>query len=82
MHMFLGVFDDINSDIHSVARKLLGRIKLPNISMCKITIEALMTNLDEHPQDEQDIISVMYCMGKGHGTYILCSVNEFLQQDQ
>lgn len=80
MHMFLGMFDDINSDIRSAARKFLGRIKLPSISMFKMTIEALMTNLDKHPQDEQDIISVMYCMGKSHGTYILCSVNEFVQQ--
>jgi len=35
MHMFLGMFDDINSDIRSAARKLLGRIKLPSISMFK-----------------------------------------------
>ena len=79
MHMFLGMFNDVKSDICSAARKILGRIKLPSISMFKMTIEALMTNLDKHPQDEQDIISIMSCMGKNHGTYVLCSTNEFVQ---
>lgn len=80
MHMFLGMLEDINSDIRSAARKLLCQMKLPSISMFKMTVEALMTNLDKHPQDEQDIIFVMYCMGKIHGTYVVCSANEFVQQ--
>ncbi|GLJ23248.1 hypothetical protein SUGI_0439750 [Cryptomeria japonica] len=80
MHMFLGMLEDINADIRSGARRLLGHMKLPSISMFKMSFNALIENLDKHPQDEKDIISVMYHIGKTHSTFVVCSSNEFVQK--
>ncbi|KAH9303046.1 hypothetical protein KI387_014629, partial [Taxus chinensis] len=80
MHMFLGMLEDINADIRSGARRVLSHMKLPRISIFRMSIEALMANLDKHPQDKQDIISVMYHTGKIHSTFVLCSAKEFVQQ--
>jgi len=69
---------------HSPPKKIhLDRGLDVNTHNCvdEMTIDALMTNLDKHPQDEQDIISVMYCM-RQKPWHILCSANEFVQQDQ
>ncbi|KAF0903970.1 hypothetical protein E2562_030102 [Oryza meyeriana var. granulata] len=68
MHMFLGLLVDMNALIRDATRKILGLVKLPKLQMFKSAIDVLITSLEKH-QEEQEIYSVLFSVGKNHGNF-------------
>ncbi|XP_050203523.1 protein SIEL isoform X2 [Mercurialis annua] len=66
MHMFLGTLVDINDVIRSSARKVFKLMKLSNLELFQLSIDSLLENLDMYPQDEDDVFSVLFYMGRSH----------------
>ncbi|XP_040378112.1 protein SIEL isoform X2 [Oryza brachyantha] len=68
MHMFLGLLVDMNALIRDATRKILGLVNLPKLQMFKSAIDVLITSLEKH-QEEQEIYSVLFSVGKNHGNF-------------
>uniref|UniRef100_A0A0E0KC50 Uncharacterized protein n=1 Tax=Oryza punctata TaxID=4537 RepID=A0A0E0KC50_ORYPU len=68
MHMFLGLLVDMNALIRDATRKILGLVNLPKLQMFKSAINVLITSLEKH-QEEQEIYSVLFSVGKNHGNF-------------
>ncbi|XP_060674160.1 protein SIEL isoform X1 [Ziziphus jujuba] len=80
MHMLLGSLVDKNSTIRSATRKILILVKLPVFKLFKLTVDALLENLETYPQDEADAFSILFHIGRNHGRFVLCIIEEISQQ--
>ncbi|KAI3989388.1 hypothetical protein MKX01_016588 [Papaver californicum] len=80
MHMFLGTLVDTSTLIRRAARKVLGLLKLPFMKIFKSSINGLLTNLETYPEDEADIFSVLFYMGRNHGSFAVSFVTEVSQE--
>ncbi|OVA17210.1 hypothetical protein BVC80_1837g4 [Macleaya cordata] len=80
MHMFLGTLVDANPLIRSAARNVLRLVKLPIMEIFKSSIDGLLTNLETYPEDEADIFSVLFNMGRNHGKFAVSYVKEMSQE--
>ncbi|KAI3841129.1 hypothetical protein MKX03_007857 [Papaver bracteatum] len=76
MHMFLGTLVDTSTLIRCAARKVLRLLKLPLMKIFKSSINGLLTNLETYPEDEADIFSVLFYMGRNHGNLAVSFVTE------
>lgn len=76
MHMFLGTLLDSNKFIRSATRKILKLVKLRNIELFRLSFDSLVENLEKHPQDEADIFSVLFHIGRNHGKFVVSTINE------
>ncbi|XP_057953512.1 protein SIEL [Malania oleifera] len=76
MHMFLSSLVDNSTLIRSGARKILRLIHLPNFDMFKSCIDGLQENLEMYPQDEADVLSVLFKIGQMHGNFVLCIIKD------
>ncbi|KAI3865321.1 hypothetical protein MKX03_037299 [Papaver bracteatum] len=80
MHMFLGTLVDASTLIRHAARKVLRLLKLPYMKIFKSSINGLLTNLTTYPEDEADIFSVLFYMGRNHGSFAIIFVTEVSQE--
>ncbi|RZC63273.1 hypothetical protein C5167_025054 [Papaver somniferum] len=80
MHMFLGTLVDTSTLIRRAARKVLCLLKLPFMKIFKSSINGLLTNLETYPEDEADIFSVLFYMGRNHGNFAVSFVTELSQE--
>ncbi|MCL7029626.1 hypothetical protein MKW94_020259 [Papaver nudicaule] len=80
MHMFLGTLVDASTLIRCAARKVLRLLKLPFMKIFKSSINGLLTNLETYPEDEADIFSVLFYMGRNHGSFAVSFVTEVSQE--
>ncbi|KAG7965208.1 hypothetical protein I3843_09G212000 [Carya illinoinensis] len=80
MHMFLGSLMDGNMSIRSATRKILKLVKLPNLETFKLSVDGLIDNLERHPQDEADIFSVLFHIGRNHGKFGVSIINEVFEE--
>ncbi|KAJ0087630.1 hypothetical protein Patl1_31437 [Pistacia atlantica] len=80
MHMFLGTLVDKNALVRSAARKILRSVKVPNADFFKLFVDGLLENLKIYPQDEADIFSVLFYIGRNHGNFAVCIVREVSQE--
>ncbi|KAI3916408.1 hypothetical protein MKW92_029014 [Papaver armeniacum] len=80
MHMFLGTLVDASTLIRHAARKVLRLLKLPFMKIFKSSINGLLTNLTTYPEDEADIFSVLFYMGRNHGSFAVSFVTEVSQE--
>ncbi|KAF5476340.1 hypothetical protein F2P56_008068 [Juglans regia] len=80
MHMFLGSLMDGNMSIRSATRKILKLVKLPNIETFKLSVDGIIDNLERHPQDEADIFSVLFHIGRNHGKFGMSIINEVFKE--
>ncbi|KAF6134760.1 hypothetical protein GIB67_002161 [Kingdonia uniflora] len=55
--------------IRRTARSILQVMKMVVEKIFKSSIEGLLTNLERYPEDEADIFSVLFSIGKSHGTF-------------
>ncbi|XP_050381855.1 protein SIEL [Argentina anserina] len=80
MHMFLGTLVDCNTLTRSAARKILKLAKLPDLKLFRSTIDTLLDNLDMFPQDEEDILNVLFHIGRNHGKFVVRIIKEVSHQ--
>ncbi|VVA14332.1 PREDICTED: integrator complex subunit 4 [Prunus dulcis] len=80
MHMFLGTLVDNDTLIRSSARKILKLAKLQKLKLFRLTIDALLENLERHPQDEADVLSVLFHIGRNHGKFVVRIIEEVFPQ--
>ncbi|XP_020526247.1 protein SIEL isoform X3 [Amborella trichopoda] len=80
MHMFLGMLVDNNPSIRCETRKLLRKMKLPDLKVFKTSVQGLLMNLERYPEDEPDILSVIYYVGKSHKKLSIYFAKEFAQE--
>ncbi|XVE97156.1 hypothetical protein REPUB_Repub02eG0286900 [Reevesia pubescens] len=76
MHRFLSTLFDSYSIIRSATRKILKLAKLPNLELFKLCIDDLIGNLETYPQDEVDVFSVLFHIGRNHGKFTVCFIEE------
>ncbi|XP_028111999.1 LOW QUALITY PROTEIN: protein SIEL-like [Camellia sinensis] len=69
MHMFLSTLVDSSALVRSAARNVLRVIKLNDIAMFKLSVDGLLENLEMYPQDEADVFSVIFNIGRCHGNF-------------
>ncbi|KZV48740.1 integrator complex subunit 4 [Dorcoceras hygrometricum] len=80
LHMVKSCLMDGSAMIRSASRKVIQSIKLPKLKMFRLCTEALMKNLELYPLDEADVFSVLYKIGRTHGKYVACIIQEVLQE--
>ncbi|KAJ0088067.1 hypothetical protein Patl1_31451 [Pistacia atlantica] len=80
MHMFLGTLVDKNALVRSAARKILRSVKVPNVDFFKLFVDGLLENLKIYPQDEADIFSILFYIGRNHGNFAVCIIREVSQE--
>lgn len=80
MHMFLSLLVDVDPSIRSAARHLLRAMKLPDLEIFRSSINGLLANLETYPEDEADIFSVLFIIGKSHGASVVGFIKELVQE--
>lgn len=76
MHMFLGALVDVNSSIRFTARKVLRLTKLRDLPMFKLAADKLIQSLEIYPQDESDVLSLIFDIGRSHGSFAVSITKE------
>ncbi|KAK6943423.1 hypothetical protein RJ641_024525 [Dillenia turbinata] len=80
MHMFLATLLDNSTSIRSATRKVLKFIKLHDKSMFESCVEGLLENLERYPQDEADVLSALFNVGRSHGTFAISLIEAFFEE--
>ncbi|XP_022767812.1 protein SIEL isoform X2 [Durio zibethinus] len=76
MHSFLSTLFDSCSVIRSATRKILKLAKLMKLELFKLCIDGLLGNLETYPQDEVDVFSVLFHIGRNHGKFTVLMIEE------
>ncbi|KAK9102154.1 hypothetical protein Sjap_019408 [Stephania japonica] len=76
MHILLGTLVDNNTLIRRSARNFLKKLKLQTIGIFKSAISGLLTNLEVNPEDEDDIFSVIFHVGRSRAKFASGFVND------
>ncbi|KAJ8898908.1 hypothetical protein K2173_008401 [Erythroxylum novogranatense] len=80
MHMFLGTLFDKNYQIRSAARRIIKLVTLPKLEFFRLCINGLLENLERYPQDEPDVFSTLFYIGKNHGKFAGHIIKEVSQE--
>ncbi|CAH1418711.1 unnamed protein product [Lactuca virosa] len=80
MHMFLGALIDMNSSIRFTARKVLRLTKLHDLILFKLVVDSLIQSLEKYPQDEIDVLSLVFDIGRNHGSFAISIIKEFFPE--
>lgn len=82
VHMFLGTLVDMNSSIRFAARKVLRLTNFDELSMFKLVADSLIQSLQIYPQDEPDVLSLIFDIGRSHGSLAVSITKEiFLEME-
>ncbi|KAA8517473.1 hypothetical protein F0562_017766 [Nyssa sinensis] len=76
MLMFLGTLVDSSAFVRSVARRILRSTKLYNLAIFKLSVDGLLESLEMYQQDEGDIFSVLFNIGRSHGNFAVSIIKE------
>ncbi|OAE21426.1 hypothetical protein AXG93_3506s1000 [Marchantia polymorpha subsp. ruderalis] len=79
-YFFLGVLEDSRSEIRKAGHDLLSTITLPSISTFQVTIRAILTSFEKHPEDEESLFTTLEKLGLSHAGYTECIISELLQE--
>ncbi|KAF7825483.1 protein SIEL [Senna tora] len=79
MHMFLGVLVDNCMEVRYAARKILKLAKLNNL-MFKSSIDALLGSLCIYPQDEADVFSALFHIGRNRKKFVAFITKEVFEE--
>lgn len=82
MHMFLGTLVDNCISIRSATRKVLQVSKLSSSKLFESSANALLESLEIYPQDEAHVLSVLFNIGKHHGSFAACFINKHVHELQ
>ncbi|XP_020574416.1 protein SIEL [Phalaenopsis equestris] len=77
MHMFLSLLNDVGAITRLATRKLLLFVKLPKLEIFKAAINSLLTNLERHAEEEEDVFFVLFCIGISNAKFALKLAEEF-----
>lgn len=80
MHMFLSTLVDSNLFVRTAARKVLKVAKLNQMAIFRLCTDGLLENLEMHPQDEADVLSVLFSMGRNHGNFTVKAIEAVLDE--
>ncbi|XWS55469.1 hypothetical protein CRYUN_Cryun09bG0002800 [Craigia yunnanensis] len=80
MHRFLSTLFDNSSVIRSATRKILKLAKLSKLELFRLCIDGLLGNLETYPQDEVDVFSVLFHIGRNHGKFTVHMIEEVSPQ--
>nr|GEV13805.1 hypothetical protein [Tanacetum cinerariifolium]GEY73712.1 hypothetical protein [Tanacetum cinerariifolium] len=80
MHMFLGTLADMNASIRITARKVLRLTKLHDLPLFELVADSLIQSLESYPQDEPDVLSLMFDMGRSHGSFAVSIAKEIFSE--
>ncbi|PKU70633.1 protein SIEL isoform X1 [Dendrobium catenatum] len=78
MHMFLGLLNDVNAIIRFATRKLLLLVEFPKFEIFKAAINSILTNLERHPEEEEDVFFILFCIGISNAKLALKLAKEFV----
>ncbi|KAD1046740.1 hypothetical protein E3N88_43372 [Mikania micrantha] len=79
---FLGTLVDMNSSIRITSRKVLRLTKFDNMPMFKLAVDNLIHSLEMYPQDEPDVLFVIFGIGRNHGRFAASITEEtFLEME-
>ncbi|KAL8259226.1 hypothetical protein R6Q59_027179 [Mikania micrantha] len=82
LHMFLGTLVDMNSSIRITSRKVLRLTKFDNMPMFKLAVDSLIHSLEMYPQDEPDVLFVIFGIGRNQGRFAASITEEtFLEME-
>ncbi|KAI4318958.1 hypothetical protein MLD38_032610 [Melastoma candidum] len=76
VHMFLGCLNVNNALIRHAVRKVMEVVKLQNINFFEASVHGLIKNLETYPQDEDDIMTVLFHIGRRHCNFLICFFSE------
>ncbi|KAH0465601.1 hypothetical protein IEQ34_005704 [Dendrobium chrysotoxum] len=74
---FLGLLNDVNAIIRFASRKLLLLVELPKLEIFKAAINSILTNLERHPEEEEDVFFILFCIGISNAKLALKLAKEF-----
>ncbi|XP_065871773.1 protein SIEL isoform X2 [Euphorbia lathyris] len=77
---FVGSLVDNHVLIRSSARKIFKLARLPYLEFFRLCVDGLLENLEKYPQDEVDIFSVLFHMGRSHGNFAANIIDEVSQE--
>ncbi|KVI03287.1 Armadillo-like helical [Cynara cardunculus var. scolymus] len=77
---FLGTLVDMNSSIRFTARKVLRLTKLHDLPLFKLAADSLIQSLEIYPQDEPDVLSLIFDIGRRHGSFAVSITKEILSE--
>ncbi|XP_022982770.1 protein SIEL [Cucurbita maxima] len=80
MHMFLSALSDNNGHVRSALRKLLKLAKLPDLGTFQLSFNGLVESLESYPQDESDVLSVLFHMGQNHVNMVASIITDVFEQ--
>ncbi|KAM7263509.1 hypothetical protein ACFE04_001192 [Oxalis oulophora] len=80
VHQLLGSLLDSEDFMRSTTKKILKLVKLSNLRLFKLSVDALFKNLDKYPQDEADTFSVLFHVGRAHGNYTVQTMKEVFHE--
>nr|GMC81815.1 protein SIEL [Ipomoea batatas] len=76
LNKFAGTLLDSDILIRSAARRVLKLTKLRSLALFRLCIDGLIKNLELYPQDEADVFSVLFSVGKKHGKFVVSMMRE------
>ncbi|CAH9142151.1 unnamed protein product [Cuscuta epithymum] len=71
LKLFVSTLVDNDNLIRSAARRVVKITKLRTLTLFKMCIDGLVKNLELYPQDEADVFSVLFSLGKKHGKFVV-----------
>ncbi|KAF1897953.1 hypothetical protein Lal_00032715 [Lupinus albus] len=80
LHMFLSVLMDNNREVRYAERKILKIVKLSDRVLFKSSIDSLLENLVQYPQDEDDVLSAFSHLGRNHKKYVGLIIKEIFEE--
>ncbi|CAK9327124.1 unnamed protein product [Citrullus colocynthis] len=80
MHMFLSALNDNDGHVRSALRKLLKLVKLPDLVTFQSSFYGLLESLESYPQDESDVLSVLFHMGQNHVNMVDSIIKDVFEQ--
>ncbi|CAM6096233.1 unnamed protein product [Calypogeia fissa] len=80
LHMFIGILEDSKVAIRKAGHNLLSVISLHSIATFQLTVRAILTSLDKHPEDEDSISITLEKLGRSHCGHTESMINELVQE--
>eukprot|EP01105_Mastigella_eilhardi_P016927 TRINITY_DN3883_c0_g1_i4.p1 TRINITY_DN3883_c0_g1~~TRINITY_DN3883_c0_g1_i4.p1 ORF type:complete len:576 (+),score=150.30 TRINITY_DN3883_c0_g1_i4:1267-2994(+) len=81
LHVVLAVLDDTSVAVRHAAHQLLGCIPLANVTCLLATIQALMTYLRAHTEDQDSVFTCLKQLAVRHAAFTEFIVNDLLRID-
>ncbi|VFQ91005.1 unnamed protein product [Cuscuta campestris] len=76
LKLFISTLMDSDGLIRCAVRRILKITKLRTLALFRTSIDGLIKNLELYPQDEADVFSTLFNVGKKHGKFVVNMMHE------